>query len=110
LYLLVDIPRIHFSAMIAEGATALVLDRAVGHLPGTALPGQAGNTALAAHRDICFCRLGELEPGDVIRITAPRAERTNCVTFTDIVNPDETWVLQSASGETLVAGNTEEYP
>ena len=97
----VDVPSIHLSAMIAEGATALVLDRAVGHLPGTALPGQAGNTALAAHRDTFFRRLGELQPGDVIRITSPRAEYSYRVTFTDIVNPDETWVLQSASGETL---------
>lgn len=97
----VDVPRIHLSAMIAEGATALVLDRAVGHLPGTALPGQAGNTALAAHRDTFFRRLGELEPGDVIRITDARAEYSYRVTFVDIVNPKETWVLQSASGETL---------
>jgi sortase A len=97
----VEVPRIHLSAMIAEGATAPVLDRAVGHLPGTALPGQAGNTALAAHRDTFFRRLGELEPGDVIRIIDPRAEYSYRVTFTDIINPDETWVLQSASGETL---------
>jgi sortase A len=97
----VDVPRIHLSAIIAEGATALVLDRAVGHVPETPLPGQAGNSALAAHRDTFFRRLGELQPGDVIRITAPRAEYSYRVTFTDIVNPDETWVLQSASGETL---------
>jgi sortase A len=97
----VDVPRIHLSAMIAEGATAPVLDLAVGHLPRTALPGQAGNTVLAAHRDTFFRRLGEPKPGDVIRITAPHAEYGYRVTFTDIVNRDETWVLQSASGETL---------
>jgi sortase A len=97
----VEVPRIHLSAMIADGATPLVLDRAVGHLPGTALPGQAGNTALAAHRDTFFRRLGELESGDVIRITEPGGEYSYRVTFTDIINPDETWVLQSASGETL---------
>jgi sortase A len=97
----VDVPRIHLSAMIAEGATALVLDRAVGHLTGTALPGQAGNAALAAHRDTFFRRLGELEPGDVIKIAVPPAEYSYRVTFTDIVNPDETWVLESNPGETL---------
>jgi sortase A len=37
----------------------------------------------------------------MIRISVPRAEYGYRVTFTDIVNPDETWVLQSASGETL---------
>ena len=74
----VDVPRIHLSAMTAEGATALVLDRAVGHVPGTALPGQVGNTALAAHRDTFFRRLGELEPGDVIRITVPLRVQLPC--------------------------------
>jgi sortase A len=97
----VDIPRIHLSVMIAEGATARVLDRAAGHVPGTAWPGQAGNTALAAHRDTFFRRLGELGTGDVINITVPHAVYTYRVTFTDIVNPDETWVLQPASGEML---------
>jgi sortase A len=97
----VDVPRIHLSAMIAEGSTTPVLDLAVGHVPGTALPGETGNTALAAHRDTFFRRLGELEPGDLIRISDPRAVYNYRVTFTDIVNPYETWVLQSASGATL---------
>ena len=97
----VDIPHIHLSAMIAEGASARVLDRAVGHLPGTALPGQVGNIALAAHRDTFFRLLGELKPGDVIKITDPRSQYSYRVTFTDIVKPDETWVLQPATGETL---------
>jgi LPXTG-site transpeptidase (sortase) family protein len=95
----VDIPHIHLSAMIADGASARVLDRAVGHLPGTALPGQVGNIALAAHRDTFFRRLGELKPGDVIKITDPRAQYSYRVTFTDIVKPNETWVLQYGSAE-----------
>lgn len=97
----VDVPRIHLSAMIAEGATSPVLDLAVGHVPGTVLPGQAGNMVLAAHRDTFFRRLGELEPGDVVRIIVSRAEYRYRITFTDIVNPDETWVLQSTSGQAL---------
>jgi sortase A len=97
----VDVPRIHLSAMIAEGATARVLDLAAGHVPGTSWPGQDGNTALAAHRDTFFRRLGELETGDVIHVTVPRAVYTYRVTFTDIVKPDETWVLQRTSGQIL---------
>ena len=97
----VDVPRIHLSAMISEGATAAVLSLAVGHVLGTALPGRTGNTALAAHRDTFFRRLGELQPGDVIQIWGPRNEYSYRVVFTDIVDPDETWVLQPASGETL---------
>lgn len=97
----VDIPGAHISAMIAEGVTARSLSVAVGHVPGTALPGQHGNTVFAAHRDTFFRRLGELQRGDVIRVRDIRAEYTYRVTFTSVVNPAETWVLLPASDEIL---------
>ncbi|HEY2169125.1 MAG TPA: hypothetical protein VGJ30_05825 [Candidatus Angelobacter sp.] len=34
-----EIPRVHLSAMVAEGTSSRVLSRAVGHAVGTALPG-----------------------------------------------------------------------
>jgi sortase A len=97
----VEIPRIQLSAVVAEGASPRVLRLAVGHMPGTALPWQFGNVTLVAHRDTFFRRLGELQPGDVIRITVPGNQYTYRVTFSDIVNPEDTWVLQPATGETL---------
>ena len=97
----VDVPRIQLSAMIAEGADSRALRVAVGHVPGTALPWQSGNVALVAHRDTFFRRIGELKIGDVIRLTVPGERYTYRVTFTDIVNPTETWVLQPATGDTL---------
>jgi sortase A len=97
----VDVPKIQLSAMIAEGANSRALRVAIGHVPGTALPWQSGNVALVAHRDTFFRRLGELKMGDVIRLTVPGDEYTYHVTFTDIVNPNETWVLQPATGDTL---------
>jgi sortase A len=97
----VDVPRIQLSAMIAEGADSRALRVAVGHVPGTALPWQSGNVALVAHRDTFFRRIGELTIGDFIRLTVPGHEYIYRVTFTDIVNPTETWVLQPATGDTL---------
>jgi sortase A len=97
----VDVPRIHLSGMVAEGANTRALRVAIGHVPGTALPGQPGNVALVAHRDTFFRNLGELKIGDVIRLTVPGDEYTYRVMFTDIVNPNETWVLQPATGDTL---------
>lgn len=97
----VDVPRIHLSAMITDGTNDRALRLAVGHVTGTALPGDGGNVALAAHRDTFFRRLGELESGDLIRITTPGGAYAYRVIFTDIVRPDETWVLQPATGETL---------
>lgn len=97
----VQIPRLHLSAMIAEGDSSSVLRVAVGHVPGTALPGESGNVVLAAHRDTFFRRLGEVKVGDVIRLTIPRGEYSYRVTFTEVVEPRETWVIEPATGETL---------
>ncbi len=97
----IEIPRIHIAAMVAEGTTAQVLKIAVGHISGTALPGEAGNVALAGHRDTFFRRLGDLETGDVIELTTPQGHYLYGVRFTSIVAPDETWVLDPSTGQTL---------
>ena len=97
----VEAPRVGLSAMIGEGATSRVLRVAVGHVPGTAFPWEPGNVVLAAHRDTFFRRVGELRSGDIIQITVPGGEYRYRVTFTDIVNPDENWVLQPAAGAML---------
>jgi sortase A len=97
----IDIPQVHISAMVSEGTMPGVLRVAVGHIPGTALPGQAGNIALAAHRDTFFRRLGELKPGDLIRITVAGRQYVYSVRFTDVVLPNETWVLQPSPSQLL---------
>lgn len=97
----VDIPCVRLSAMVAEGTTSRVLRVAVGHVQGTALPWQSGNVTLVAHRDTFFRRLGELKLGDMIHVTVPGTEYFYRVTFIDVVNPQETWVLQPATGDTL---------
>jgi sortase A len=97
----IQIPCIGFSAIIAEGTSARVLRRAVGHVPGTALPGEIGNVAIAGHRDTFFRRLGDLKTGDVIKLTTSRGQYLYGVRFTSIVPPDETWVLNPSTGQTL---------
>ena len=67
----IRIERLHFSAMIVDGATHAKLRRGVAHLPDTAYPGEHGNVALAGHRDTYFRPLKDLDIGDVIRITTP---------------------------------------
>jgi sortase A len=97
----IEIPRIHLSAMIAEGTSRQVLEKAAGHVVDSALPGQAGNVAVAGHRDTFFRRLGQLRVGDVIKLTTPGGQYLYRVRFTDVVSPDETWVLEPSSGQTL---------
>jgi sortase A len=97
----INIPRLQISDMVAEGTSPQVLRVAVGHIQGTALPGQAGNVALAAHRDTFFRHLGDLKSGDLIRITVPGRQYLYSVEFTDVVLPNETWVLQPSAGQSL---------
>jgi sortase A len=97
----VDIPRLRISVMVAQGTSPRVLRVAAGHIPGTALPGQTGNVVIAAHRDTFFRHLGELKPGDVIQVTTRRKQYLYTVRFTDIVSPNETWVLEPSSGQSL---------
>jgi sortase A len=95
------IPRVHISAMVAEGTTSQVLSRAVGHITGTALPGQTGNVTLAAHRDTWFRHLGDVRKGDIITLQVPGHEYHYEVRFTAVVGPKDTWVLRPTTGETL---------
>lgn len=88
-----EIPRLELSVMIAEGTDPRTLDRAVGHVRGTAIPGAEGNVAIAGHRDTFFRRLRSLERGDRIRITGDRGTFTYRVTSTAVLGPDRVDVI-----------------
>ena len=45
------------------GTDDFVLNRGVGHIPGTALPGTDGNSAIAGHRDGFFRGLKDVGRG-----------------------------------------------
>jgi LPXTG-site transpeptidase (sortase) family protein len=98
------IPRLGLTAMIGEGLTPRVLDRAVGHVPGSPFPGEPGNVGLAGHRDTYFRRLQGIHPRDLIRIATPDGEFSYRVVNTAVVDPHDAEVLrdQSFSGLTLV--------
>ncbi|HZC65118.1 MAG TPA: sortase, partial [Candidatus Dormibacteraeota bacterium] len=51
---LMEIPRLEISAVYEEGVDDDTLAGGIGHVPGTPLPGEPGNAALAAHRDTYF--------------------------------------------------------
>ena len=88
-----EIPTLGVSTIVREGEDARTLQLAVGHIAGTALPGAAGNMGLAGHRDTFFRRLREINPGDVIRLVAVEGTYTYVVDSTQIVDPDDLWVL-----------------
>ena len=88
-----EIPTLGVSTIVREGEDARTLQLAVGHIAGTALPGAAGNMGLAGHRDTFFRRLREIDPGDIIRLVAVEGTYTYVVDSTQIVDPDDVWVL-----------------
>jgi sortase A len=97
----IEIPRLKLSAVIFEGTDDGTLDRGVGHLAGTATPGESGNLVLAGHRDTFFRPLKKIREGDEIDVTGPDGVSRYKVEFTQIVGPEATEVLRSTGGATL---------
>jgi sortase A len=97
----VEIPRLGISTVVEEGVDASTLWEAVGHIPGTAMPGQNGNAALAAHRDTYFSGLGEVETGDLVIFRSPTANYRFRVESTKIVDGDATDALPDSATPTL---------
>ena len=89
----IEIPRLGVSAIIRAGSDARTLRLAVGYIPGTALPGERGNTGLAAHRDTFFRRLRDIRTDDEIRIVTKEGTYRYDVDSTRIVQPKDVWVL-----------------
>ncbi len=94
----VEIGRLKLSAMVREGVDAKTLSLAVGHVPSTALPGQAGNFAIAAHRDTLFRALKDIRKDDLVTFESPTGSYTYQVMATEIVKPSEVSVLQPNGG------------
>ena len=84
----IEIPRIGVSAVVVEGVAARNLRVAVGHMPGTALPGDVGNTAIAGHRDSFFRNLRHIQINDTILLTTLYGAYQYSVTATKIGQPD----------------------
>jgi sortase A len=89
----IEIPRLGVSAVIRAGSDARTLQLAVGHIPGTAVPGDSGNIGLAGHRDTFFRRLKDIRADDEIRIVTPEGTYRFRVEDTRVVSPKDTWVL-----------------
>jgi sortase A len=97
----IEIPRLGVAAVIAEGVDARTLRRAVGHLPGTVLPGQTGNAGLAGHRDTYFRALREIRENDSIRIVTPVDRFEYRVDFTAVVSPTRADLLSPTDDASL---------
>lgn len=99
-----QIPKIGVDEHIVEGVEVEDLKKGPGHYPGTRMPGEAGNAAIAGHRTTYgapFFRLNELEKGDEMLVTTKAGEFRYLVDRIDIVTPDDTYVLDETQDNRL---------
>src|SRR6516164_10660166 len=66
------IPSINLEVPLLEGTDELTLNRAIGHIEGTAAPGSPGNIGIAGHRDGFFRGLKDIQNGDVIELISQK--------------------------------------
>jgi len=95
------IPRLGLTSIVVEGAGEQELSLAPGHIPGTALPGEPGNVAIAGHRDTFFRPLRFIRKNDTINVTTDHGEDQYRVVSTNIVAPDDIQALYPTSRDTL---------
>jgi len=96
-----EIPRLDLAVMVREGADEGTLSKAVGHIPGTAMPGAIGNVGLAGHRDTFFRALRNIRADDTIELKTTSGTYRYVVKSTRIVTPRDVSVLEASGGETL---------
>ncbi len=87
-----SIPSIGLTTVVVEGTGEPQLQMGPGHYPGTPLPGQAGNAAIAGHRTTYlhpFYDLGSLKPGDAITVVTLQGTFTYRVTGSQVVTPND---------------------
>ncbi len=97
---ILQIPKIGVNKVIVEGTSTDDLRLGPGHYPGTPLPGQPGNAAVAGHRTTYgapFYDLNELSPGDQIFVTTPQGRFLYQVTQQLIVSPSDLSVVAATT-------------
>jgi sortase A len=88
-----DIPSLRLQVPVLEGTDDLTLDRAVGHITGTASLGEPGNTGIAGHRDGFFRVLKDIHVGETVDLYTQHGRSRYVVDEIQIVSPDSVSVL-----------------
>ncbi len=96
-----EIQRLGLSVMFVEGDGRSTLRRAVGHIPGTAWPGQNGNVVLTGHRDTFFRPLRNIRRDDIVTLTTLQGRYRYRVLSTRVVSPDNVAIMDPSGNEIL---------
>jgi sortase A len=95
------IPKIRLEVPILQGTDDVTLNRAVGHIDDTALPGAEGNSGIAGHRDGFFRGLKDIGPDDAIELETLRGKETYRVERIWVVGPEDVSVLETTPTRSL---------
>ena len=83
------------------GTDDFTLNRAVGHIEDTAMPGTDGNSGIAGHRDGFFRGLKDVGPGDAIELETLRGKEVYHVERVWVVYPEDVSVLDATPTRSL---------
>ena len=100
----IRIPAAGVDWTVVEGVSPADLRRGAGHMPGTALPGQPGNSVISGPRTTYgapFHNLDRVAPGDLITVTTVVGTHAYQVVQTMVVSPTEVWVTGQWQGSWL---------
>ncbi len=97
----IDIERLGFSVAILEGTKSRTLRLGLGHVSGTPLPGELGNSGIAGHRDTFFRPLKDVRQDDAIELTTLKGVSHYQVDWIRVVTPDDMAVLGSSDTSAL---------
>jgi len=97
-----DVPGLGIDRIVLAGASGSSLAFGPGHLFGSSLPGQQGNTVISGHRDTHFRFLQDIQRGDLIQMQLLTGETIQYeVTETIIADEKETEYIANTSENTL---------
>ena len=97
-----DVPGLGIDRIVLAGASGSSLAFGPGHLFGSSLPGQQGNTVIAGHRDTHFRFLKDIQRGELIQLQSLTGETIKYeVSETIIVDEKQAEYLISTSDNTL---------
>jgi sortase A len=97
----IEIPRIGVSVAILQGTTWRTLRLGVGHIQGTALPGEPGNIGIAGHRDTYFRALKDIRKDDEIQLQTAAGIARYEVDWIQITSPSDNGVLAPTTESSL---------
>ena len=97
----IDIPRLGVSVAVLQGTRSRTLRLGVGHIAGTPLPGETGNSGIAGHRDTFFRELKDIRENDEIDLQTAMGLFRYEVDWVKLVDPYDLSVLAPSTESAL---------